>query len=111
FSRLDRVMHDLCFASADGVVLDIGVSSMQLDEAGRGFSFRRDGPLDMRMERRGPSAADVVNTLSEEKLVRVISTLGEERRARAVARAIAAARKAAPIQTTGALADLVRRVV
>jgi 16S rRNA (cytosine1402-N4)-methyltransferase len=111
FSRLDDVARDLGFASADGVVLDVGVSSMQLDEAGRGFSFRSDGPLDMRMERRGPSASDVVNTLPEEELSRVISTLGEERRARAVARAIVEARKTAPIQTTGALADIVRSKV
>jgi 16S rRNA (cytosine1402-N4)-methyltransferase len=111
FSRLDRVARDLGFASVDGVVLDIGVSSMQLDESGRGFSFRSDGPLDMRMERRGPSAADVVDTLPEEELARVISTLGEERRARAVARAIVEARKTAPIRATGALADIVRRVV
>ena len=111
FSRLDRVARDLGFASADGVALDIGVSSMQLDESGRGFSFRSDGPLDMRMERRGPSAADVVNTLPEEELARVISTLGEERRARAVARAIVEARKAAPIRTTGALAGIVRSKV
>lgn len=111
FSRLDRVAHDLGFVSADGVVLDIGVSSMQLNQAGRGFSFRSDGPLDMRMERRGPSAADVVNTLPEEALARVISMLGEERRARAVARAIVETRKTAPIRTTDALAGIVRRVV
>jgi 16S rRNA (cytosine1402-N4)-methyltransferase len=84
---------------------------MQIDEAGRGFSFRNEGPLDMRMERRGASAADVVNTLPEAELARVISTLGDERRARAVARAIVEARKAAPIETTGALADLVRSKV
>ena len=111
FSRLDEVARDLGFVSPDGVVLDIGVSSMQLDEAGRGFSFRGDGPLDMRMERRGLSAADVVNGLPEAELARVISTLGEERRARAVARAIVEARKTAPIETTAALADLVRSKV
>jgi 16S rRNA (cytosine1402-N4)-methyltransferase len=111
FSRLDRVARDLGFASVDGVVLDVGVSSIQIDEAGRGFSFRGDGPLDMRMERRGGSAADVVNMLPEAELARVISTLGEERRARAVARAIVEARKAASIQTTSALADIVRSKV
>lgn len=111
FSRLDHVASDLGFVSVDGVVLDVGVSSMQLDQAERGFSFRSGGPLDMRMERRGPSAADVVNMLPEETLARVISTLGEERRARAVAHAIVEARKSAPIATTGALVDIVRRVV
>jgi 16S rRNA (cytosine1402-N4)-methyltransferase len=111
FSGLDRVAHDLGFAFIDGVVLDIGVSSMQIDEAGRGFSFRGDGPLDMRMERRGPSAADVVNRLPEAELARVISTLGEERRARAVARTIVEARNTAPIETTATLADLVRSKV
>jgi len=111
FSRLDQVAHDLGFASVDGVVLDVGVSSMQINEAGRGFSFRNDGPLDMRMGRRGDSAADVVNALPEAELARVISTLGEERRARAVARAIVEARKTAPIETTGALADIVRSKV
>jgi 16S rRNA (cytosine1402-N4)-methyltransferase len=111
FSHLDRVTHDLGFASIDGVVLDIGVSSMQIDEAGRGFSFRSDGPLDMRMERRGPNASDVVNTLLEEDLARAISMLGEERRARAVARAIVEARKVAPIRTTGTLAGIVRSKV
>ena len=111
FSNLDRVARDLGVSAVDGVVLDIGVSYMQLEEAGRGFSFRSDGPLDMRMERRGLSAADVVNELPEQELARVIAILGEERRARAVARAIAEARKTAPIRTTGALAEIVRRVV
>jgi 16S rRNA (cytosine1402-N4)-methyltransferase len=111
FSRLDRIVRDLGLASVDGVVLDVGVSSMQLDEPARGFSFRGDGPLDMRMERRGKSAADVVNELPEAELARVLAVLGEERRARAVARAIADARRLAPIRTTGALADLVRKLV
>ena len=84
---------------------------MQLDEAERGFSFRLDGPLDMRMGSEGPSAADVVAQASERDLADIISTLGEERHARAVARAIVAARSSAPIATTRALADIVARVV
>ncbi|HXY89121.1 MAG TPA: 16S rRNA (cytosine(1402)-N(4))-methyltransferase RsmH [Xanthobacteraceae bacterium] len=111
FSRLDQTAHDLGFASVDGVVLDVGVSSMQLDAPARGFSFRADGPLDMRMERRGKSAADVVNGLPEAELARILAVLGEERRARVVAHAMAEARKRAPIRTTGALADLVRGIV
>ncbi|HLL27118.1 MAG TPA: 16S rRNA (cytosine(1402)-N(4))-methyltransferase RsmH [Xanthobacteraceae bacterium] len=111
FSRLDRVARDLGFASVDGVVLDVGVSSMQFDEPARGFSFRADGPLDMRMQRSGRSAADAVNELPEAELARVIAVLGEERRARAVARAIVEARKHSPIRTTGALADIVRSKV
>jgi 16S rRNA (cytosine1402-N4)-methyltransferase len=111
FSELDAIAQAHGFASVDGVVLDIGVSSMQLDDARRGFSFRHDGPLDMRMGGEGPSAADVVAHASERDLAAVIATLGEERRARAVARAIARARGEAPIQTTAALADLVARVV
>lgn len=95
----------------DGVVLDLGVSSPQLDDAGRGFSFRFDGPLDMRMERAGPTAADLVNTMAEDELARLISRLGEERRARRVARAIVEARDRAPITRTAELADIVRRVV
>jgi 16S rRNA (cytosine1402-N4)-methyltransferase len=84
---------------------------MQLDEAGRGFSFRLDGPLDMRMSGEGPSAADVVARASERDLADIIFQLGEERHSRAVARAIAAARKDAPIAGTRALADIVERVV
>jgi 16S rRNA (cytosine1402-N4)-methyltransferase len=95
----------------DGVVMDLGVSSFQLDEAERGFSFRADGPLDMRMGRDGPTAADLVNTLPEEELARIISEFGEERHARRVARAILRARAEAPIETTGQLAEIVRRSV
>jgi 16S rRNA (cytosine1402-N4)-methyltransferase len=95
----------------DGVVMDLGVSSFQLDEPGRGFSFRADGPLDMRMGREGPSAADLVNTLAEGELARIIAEFGEERHARRVARAICRARAEAPIATTGALAAIVRRAV
>jgi len=98
-------------AAADGVVFDLGVSSMQLDEAARGFSFRFDGPLDMRMGRDGPSAADVVARAGERDLAAVIAALGEENHARAIARAIAKARDEHPIATTRALAEIVARVV
>jgi 16S rRNA (cytosine1402-N4)-methyltransferase len=111
FSRLDTVARDLGHSSVDGVLLDLGVSSMQLDDAGRGFSFRHDGPLDMRMGGEGPSAADVVAQASQHDLAAIIATLGEERHARAVARAIVTARQAAPIRTTATLADIVARVV
>ena len=95
----------------DGVVFDLGVSSFQLDEAGRGFSFRAEGPLDMRMEREGPSAADLVNTLPERELADILWQLGEERHSRRVARAIVAARAEAPIATTLRLAEIVRGAV
>jgi 16S rRNA (cytosine1402-N4)-methyltransferase len=95
----------------DGIVLDLGVSSMQLDQPARGFSFRNDGPLDMRMGGEGPSAADVVARASEHDLASIIYLLGEERHSRAVARMIVRAREAQPITTTKALADLVARVV
>ncbi len=102
FSRLDRA------APADGVVLDIGVSSMQLDRPERGFSFQSDGPLDMRMEQAGPSAADFVNTADEDEIADVIYALGDEPKSRRVARAIVAAR---PLTTTGQLAHVVRRAL
>ncbi len=95
----------------DGVTLDVGVSSMQLDRAERGFSFQQDGPLDMRMSRSGPSAADIVNELDETDLAEIFRLLGEERRARAVARAIVAARSEGAIERTGELADIVVRVM
>jgi len=96
-------------AGADGIALDIGVSSMQLDRAERGFSFRLDGPLDMRMESSGPSAADVVNGADERELADIIFNLGEERRARTIARAIVEARKARRFSRTLELAEIVRR--
>jgi 16S rRNA (cytosine1402-N4)-methyltransferase len=111
FSRLDEVAREFGHESVDGVVLDIGVSSMQLDDAERGFSFRLDGPLDMRMGEDGPSAAELIAKISERDLAAVIATLGEERHARAVARAIVKERGKAPIRTTRALADIVARVV
>jgi 16S rRNA (cytosine1402-N4)-methyltransferase len=95
----------------DGVVLDLGVSSFQLDDAERGFSFRHDGPLDMRMGRQGTSAADLVNTLAERDLADVLYELGEERASRRVAHAIVAARLEAPIETTGRLAEIIRSVL
>jgi 16S rRNA (cytosine1402-N4)-methyltransferase len=95
----------------DGVVLDLGVSSFQLDEAARGFSFRSDGPLDMRMGRAGPTAADLVNALPERELADTLYQLGEERRSRTIARAIVAARRDTPITTTARLAEIVRSVV
>jgi 16S rRNA (cytosine1402-N4)-methyltransferase len=95
----------------DGVALDLGVSSMQFDQADRGFSFRASGPLDMRMERSGRSAADLVNDADEAELADIIWRYGEERKSRRVARAIVKARKAKRIETTGELAEIVRRAV
>ncbi|WP_225703137.1 16S rRNA (cytosine(1402)-N(4))-methyltransferase RsmH [Bradyrhizobium cenepequi] len=111
FSNLADVCAAQGVETIDGVVMDIGVSSMQLDQAARGFSFRLAGPLDMRMGHAGPTAADVIATASERDLADIIYLFGEERHSRAVARAIVAARKEAPITTTQALADLVARVV
>lgn len=111
FSHLAEICAAQGASAVDGVVMDVGVSSMQLDQAGRGFSFRLEGPLDMRMGQAGPTAADVVATASEGDLADIIYLLGEERHSRKVARAIVAARKDAPITTTRALADLVAKVV
>jgi 16S rRNA (cytosine1402-N4)-methyltransferase len=98
--------------AVDGILLDLGVSSMQLDEPGRGFSFRRDEPLDMRMDTSaGATAAEAVAGADEKTLADVIYELGEDRHARRIARAIVAARARAPITTTGQLADVVRRAV
>ncbi len=108
FSDLDRIAADAGAARLDGVVLDIGVSSMQIDRPERGFSFRSDGPLDMRMEGRGPSAADIVARASEGELADILFHYGEERAARRIARRIVAARRTAPIVTTAQLAEIVR---
>jgi 16S rRNA (cytosine1402-N4)-methyltransferase len=107
----DRVGAEAGFAPADGVVLDIGVSSMQLDDPGRGFSFQADGPLDMRMSGAGPTAADIVNTAEEAGIADILFRLGEERRSRAIARAIAARRRERPFARTLELAELVERVL
>jgi len=95
----------------DGLMLDLGVSSFQLDDPARGFSFRADGPLDMRMSRSGRTAADLVNTLAERELADLLFELGEERASRRIARAIVAARAEAPITTTGRLAAIIRGVL
>lgn len=111
FSHLAGVCAAQGVDAVDGVVMDVGVSSMQVDEAGRGFSFRLDGPLDMRMGHQGPTAADVVARASEADLANIIYIFGEERHSRAVARAVVAARKETPITTTRALAEVVSKVV
>jgi 16S rRNA (cytosine1402-N4)-methyltransferase len=111
FSNLAEICAAQGISSVDGVVMDVGVSSMQLDQADRGFSFRLGGPLDMRMGHDGPTAADVIARASEADLASIIYIFGEERHSRAVARAIVAARKEAPITTTRALADIVAKVV
>jgi len=110
FGNMQAVCAALRLESVDGIVLDLGVSSMQLDEAERGFSFQSDGPLDMRMSREGPSAADVLNTYEEEELADIIYELGDERRSRAIARAIIARRNESPFTRTRELADLVSKV-
>ena len=107
FSQMDRVLADRGIGPVDAIALDIGVSSMQLDRADRGFSFLADGPLDMRMSQSGITAADFLNEADEAEIARVLRDYGEEPRARAIARAIVAAR---PIERTGELAAIVRRV-
>lgn len=108
FSRLDEVLDDLGIDKIDGMLLDLGVSSHQLDTAQRGFSFHQDAPLDMRMSQIGLTAADLVNTLSEKELSDIIFSYGEERYARSIARNICRVRENAPIQTTGELAELIK---
>ena len=111
FGDMDTLLLQAGHARVDGVVLDIGVSSFQIDEAERGFSFMKDGPLDMRMGASGPSAADVVNTMPERGLADVIFRLGEERNARRIARSIVERRAAQPFETTADLAALVETAV
>jgi 16S rRNA (cytosine1402-N4)-methyltransferase len=108
FSRMRQALADHNVAEVDGVTLDIGVSSMQLDRAERGFSFQGDGPLDMRMAQEGESAADFLNTAAEEDIADVIYRYGEEPKSRRIARAIVAAR---PIARTGELAAIVRKAL
>ena len=108
FSEMDRLLAATGESGTNGVVLDLGVSSFQFDEPARGFSFRADGPLDMRMAGEGPTAADVVNTADEKTLTDIIARYGEERQARRIARAIVEGR---PLSRTIELADLVARVM
>ncbi len=108
FSEISKFVSE---QTLDGLVLDIGVSSMQLDIADRGFSFMRDGPLDMRMSQEGQSAADLCNTLDEEALANIIYEFGEERASRKIAREIVKARKLAPLSRTSELADICERVL
>ena len=107
FAEMDKIAAAHAVGPVTGVVLDIGVSSMQLDQAGRGFSFMRDGPLDMRMAQTGPSASDLVSRADERGLADVIYHLGEDRAARRIARTIVAARAGGPITRTGQLAEIV----
>ena len=106
FSQMDRALADRGIEHVDAIALDIGVSSMQLDRADRGFSFSADGPLDMRMSRSGLTAAEFLNSADEAEIARVLRDYGEEPRARAIARALVAAR---PVERTAELAGIVRR--
>jgi len=112
YRRLTTLLDERGMTTVDGVLVDFGVSSMQLDEPGRGFSFRHDEPLDMRMDTTaGPTAAEALRGVDERTLADLIYEFGEERHSRRIARAIVAARGQSPIQTTGQLADIVRRAI
>ncbi len=111
FGDMASLLPSVGVSSVDGVMLDIGVSSFQLDEAGRGFSFREDGPLDMRMGQSGKTAADVVNTYEQEELANIIYDYGEERKSRQVAAAIVHDREEQPFTTTRQLAGMIERVL
>jgi len=111
FGDMAELLNSRGIAGVDGVALDLGVSSMQIEDRARGFSFLRDGPLDMRMENSGRSAADIINAMPEKELSDIIFTYGEERHARRVARAIVAARSERPISRTLRLADVIRAAV
>ncbi|NOW44459.1 16S rRNA (cytosine1402-N4)-methyltransferase [Novosphingobium sp. SG751A] len=108
FSEVGDALAQAGVSAIDGLVADIGVSSMQLDQQGRGFAFSSDGPLDMRMSQEGPSAADFCNEAAEEEIANVLYNYAEERQSRRIARAIVAAR---PLETTGQLANVVRRAL
>ena len=109
FGEMQSIIADLGIGKVQGVVLDIGVSSMQIDQAARGFSFMREGPLDMRMGQEGKSAADYVNSLDAEELAEIIFVFGEEPRSRSIAKAIVSARTEAPLTTTMDLVKAVER--
>jgi 16S rRNA (cytosine1402-N4)-methyltransferase len=112
YRQLNAVLDERGVGQVNGVLADLGVSSMQLDEPGRGFSFRQDDPLDMRMDTTaGPTAAEALRGVDERTLADLIYEFGEERHSRRIARAIVAAREQAPLETTGQLADIVRRAI
>lgn len=111
FSQMRELAQDCGFHEVDGVLMDIGVSSHQLDTPERGFSYHTDAPLDMRMSQEGPTAADLVNELSWQQLAEIISRYGEDKSAARIAKAIVAAREEAPIRTTLQLADIIREAV
>ena len=108
FARIDSVLSSLELPGADGILIDLGVSSHQLDTPERGFSFHTDAPLDMRMSQQGTTAAELVNTLDERALTRILSEYGEERYARSIARNIVRTREQEPMKTTLQLAELVK---
>lgn len=108
YSQIREVLDDLGIDKVDGILMDLGVSSYQLDEESRGFSYHADAPLDMRMSKEGTSAADIVNTLSEQELARIIFEYGEEKFSRRIASNIVKQRSISPIETTLQLADIVR---
>ena len=111
YSELDKVLDELGIDAVDGILMDLGVSSYQLDEESRGFSYHSDAPLDMRMSRTGMSAADLVNTFDEQQLAKIIFEYGEEKFSRRIASNIVRAREKAPIETTLQLADIIRESV
>lgn len=111
FGSMDTLTRDAGFSDVDGVVLDLGVSSFQLDEAARGFSFMRDGPLDMRMGSSGPSAADIVAQMQERDLANLIFRLGEEKQSRRIASAICQRRNTEAFKTTLDLANAIEKAV
>ena len=111
FGDMATLLGDTGVSLLDGIVLDLGISSFQIDDPARGFSFRGDGPLDMRMAKQGTTAADLVNSLPERELADVLFEFGEERASRRIARAIVAARAEAPIETTARLAGIIRAVM
>lgn len=111
YSELDCVLDELGISCVDGILMDLGVSSHQLDEESRGFSYHTDAPLDMRMSQNGISAADIVNTYSEQELAKIIFEYGEEKFSRRIASNIISERETAPIKTTLQLADIIRKSV
>lgn len=111
YSEIDKALEELGVGAVDGILMDLGVSSYQLDEESRGFSYHSDAPLDMRMSQTGMSAADVVNTFDEQQLANIIFEYGEEKFSRRIASNIVRARETAPIGTTLQLADIIRESV